>query len=322
MRKRSAPPLRRPVGPQPPAGILELDRFSEQSIRRWLELSKDLDELEAVLFFALVPERRRVKEALTAALDQANRPPLEFEQWYRTVTFQYSHSPLSCAGSMLGIGGRFSAGADLDDNTLAPWPALYIAQDHETAFREKYQLPSTAKREGLSPEDLALQTVGSHSSLRVRGRLHRVFDMTRPELLAPVSRVLAGIKMPQRAQALKKKLKASSTRMVGSPADLWRAVLEYNWRQLPVQFGLPSQSQIFAQIVRDAGYEAILYPSTKSSGLCLAVFADRLQDASHVELQDPSPAYVEWPRLDSTTAIHLAGFECLPSQARRLALGA
>jgi hypothetical protein len=48
---------------------------------------------------------------------------------------------------------------------------------------------------------------------------------------------------------------------------------------------------------------------------------DRLQDASHIELQDPLPAYVEWPRLDSTTATQLAGFECLPSRARRLALG-
>lgn len=321
MRKRSAPPPARPAGPRPPSGILELDRFSERSIRQWLELSKDLDELEAVLYFALVPERRRVKTALIAALHQADCPPFEFDQWYRTVTFQYSHSPLSCAGSMLGIGGRFSAGADLDENTLAPWPTLYIAQDHETAFREKYQLPSTAKLEGLSPEELALQPVGSHSSLRVRGRLHRVFDMTRPERLAPMAKILAEIKMPQRAQALKKKLKASGTRMINSPGDLWRAVLEYNWRQLPVQFGLPSQSQIFAQLVRDAGYEAILYPSTKSEGLCLAVFADKLQDASYVELQDPSPAYVEQPRLDSTTAIHLAGFECLPSQARRLSLG-
>lgn len=223
---------------------------------------------------------------------------------------------------MLGIGARFSAGTDLDENTLAPWPTLYIAQDHETAFREKYQLPSTDKLEGLTAEELALQPVGSHSTLRVRGKLHRVFDLTKASHLAATAKVLGRIKMPQRAQMLKKKLNASRVRMVCTAPDLWRAVLEYNWRQLPVQFGLPSQSQIFAQLAREAGYEAILYPSTKAGGLCLAIFADKLQDGSFVELEDQLPPHVKLSRLDSSTAVHLAGFEYLPSQARRLAEGA
>ena len=50
----------------------------------------------------------------------------------------------------------FSPGNDLDPDTLSPFPALYLAQDAETAFREKFQLPSTGRVDGLRPEELAL----------------------------------------------------------------------------------------------------------------------------------------------------------------------
>ncbi len=33
-----------------------------------------------------------------------------------------------------------------------------------------------------------------------------------------------------------------------------------NWRAMPAQFGIPTASQILADLISDAGYEAIRYP--------------------------------------------------------------
>ncbi len=130
------PPPGRPRVPGESRGILELDRFSEASLRQWKTLSDDLDELERTLFYALEPERHRLRPELLAALQQQVNEPLEIRGWSRIASYTHSLNPLSAAGSLLGYGGRFNPGADLELGTLAPWPALYVAEDYETAFQE------------------------------------------------------------------------------------------------------------------------------------------------------------------------------------------
>ena len=130
--------------------------------------------------------------------------------------------------------------------------------------------------------------------------------------------VFRRIKMPDRAKALKKKLAMKDLRMVTTGLELHRAALEYNWRQGPVQFGLPAPSQVLAEFIRAAGFEGILYKSTKGPGSCLALFPDRLQDQSFVELADPAPAQIKHTRLDSGTCVELSGYDLLPSQAKKL----
>jgi hypothetical protein len=57
---------------------LELDRFSEANLNRWREISNDLDELQSVLYFNLVPERRRHRDDLLQAVATATRGLLVF----------------------------------------------------------------------------------------------------------------------------------------------------------------------------------------------------------------------------------------------------
>lgn len=320
MRRKTQPPQPKETKPKKPAGLLELDRFSEVAIGRWLDVSRDLDQLEDDLFFGVQPEQRRRRDEILEALERSPRLGLELTGWVRIVPFQYSNFPLSCAGSMKSIGGRFNAGCELDPGTLPPWPALYLAEDYETAFREKFQLASDVMVDGLSATDLALQRGASHSTVQLHGALEKVFDMTAPSNLNAVSRVLKKIGMPPRARALKKKLGIApqDLRMVRTGADLFRVVLEHNWRQQPIQFGLPARSHLLAEFIRAANYEAILYPSTKGGKNCLAVFPDKLQAASYIELSDAAPATVKHTRLDAVTAEFLSGIDELPSQARRL----
>ncbi len=299
-------------------GILELERFSETSLRQWKTFSEDLDELERTLYYALEPERRRLLPELIAALQQQFNEPLEVQGWSRIASYTHSQNPLSAAGSLLGYGGRFNPGADLEPGTLAPWPALYVAEDYETAFQEKFQMRSDEVRDGLTPQELALQPVTSHVTVMLDGRLNRVFDATSPEKLEPVARVLSKIKLPERARKLKRKLQIAQNVMfmISTGKQLHEVVLNHNWRRLPVQFDLPAPSQLLAEMVRSAGFEGILYRSTRGAGRCLAVFPELLMEGSFIELVDTPPHEDTLTRLDADTADTLAGWEVLAGPMR------
>jgi len=189
-------PPKRITRPGRPLGILERERFTESTLNRWNAVSRDLDELHAVLFFGLQPEQRRLRKELIVALQTVPAAMQDLSQWVRIVTYQYSLEPLSSAGSLRDVGGQFNAGSELDPGTLAAWPALYIAEDFQTAFREKFQLAQTGSVDGLTPQELALEHGVSHGTVFVQGRLHSVFDMTTSRTLAAVARVLRRIKMP------------------------------------------------------------------------------------------------------------------------------
>lgn len=319
MRKRIPPiPSKGPVSANGPKSILELDRFSHASLQKWKSVSQDLNELQDTLHFGPEPERRRLRSELISALQCIPESTIDLSQWVRFVTYKYSLEPLSCAGSLQYIGGRFNAGAELDSNTLNPWPALYLAEDYETAFREKFQLRSDELVDGLSPQELALQQGGSHTVVILRGHLSRVFDMTSVHALAPIAKVLRQIKMPARARQIQRSLKIPDNGifMMRTGKQLHDAALRPNWRVLPIQFGLPAPSQILADLIRAADFEAILYQSTKGPGKCLVVYPDRLQDGSFVELIDDAPSACKYRRLDEDSAADLEGWESLPRQLR------
>lgn len=317
-RRKAKPPTRGRASPQTPQGILELDRFSEATLSKWAEASGDLDELHNALHFGVEPERRRLRPDLIAALQRIAPSEMKLDRWARIVTYQYSLAPLSCAGSLQYIGGRFNPGYELDPGTLNPWPALYLAEDFETAFREKFQMARSETVDGLTPEELALEHGVSHATVFVRGHLHRVFDMTLATSLEPIAAVFRKIKMPARARQLKTKLAIppGAVAMVQTGKQVHNMVLMHNWRLLPVQFGLPAQSHVLAELIRAAGFEAILYPSTKGAGKCLAVFPDLIDSGSFVELVDPPPGGVKHRRLDADSAQELEGWDALPPRFR------
>ncbi len=318
-------PSRKPLIPSKGAntsnderGVRELEQFTQASLNQWKAASLDIDELQDVLFFGVEPERRRLRPQLVEALQTVTPTSLKLERWVRVVTYQHSLNPLSCAGSLQAVGGRFNAGAELDSDTLKPWPALYLAENFETAFREKFQMASDVLTDGLTPQELALGQGVSHSSLFVKGQLSQVFDITSEKSLDSVAKVLKRIKLPAKATQLRTKLRmsASSVFMAQTSKQIHHAVLAANWRVLPIQFGLPSPSQLLTELIRTAGYEAILYASTKGPGKCLAVFPDLLVDHSFVELIHPPPTAVKHKRLDAESAAELEGWESVAKQLR------
>lgn len=318
MPKKPIPPQKPAGGPKRQRSILELDRFSEASLHKWEALSDDLNRLEDVLYFSLEPARRQKRQELIAALQSQTAVNVELTNWVRIVTYQYSNEPLSSAGSLHGYGQRFNAGVELDANTMSPWPALYLAEDHSTAFREKFQLEHDGQVDGLSAQELALETGISHVTVFLRGHVEGIFDMTSHEKLDTVAKVLGRIKLPEEARRIMKRLKIANKDllMVKTGKQLHDLVTRKNWRVKPVQFGLPAEGHIIAELVRLAGFAGILYQSTKGTGRCLALFPQQLGNGSSVELRDAPPPGVRYPRLSSDTADELAGWDALPVHER------
>lgn len=300
----------KPPAPNTARGILELERFSEESLTQWHAAAQNLDELEDVLYFNLEPERRKLRNDLIEALKVNKFKELHLNGWLRIVDYQFSLEPLSCSGSLRSYGGRFNAGMELDSGNLKPWPALYIAENLETAFREKFHIKSSDLIDGLTPNELALQPGNSHSNVSLEGKLFRVFDMTSDQPLIPIAQILKRIKLPAKAKELQKRLKipASKLFMITTSKQVYDMALNSNWRTLPVQFGLPAKSHILAELIRAAGFEAILYKSTQGPGKCLAVFPDLLDERSYIEIIGEAPRELKHRRLDSNSSKDLDGW--------------
>lgn len=319
MGSKKSIPSRGAQKPQDPAlKITLLDQFSGRDLEKWSELSEDLDELQRVLFFHLQPERQRIDADLLQSLSRHEPAAIDLGGWCRMVNYQFSLSPLSAAGSLHGVGGRFNAGIELDRNTLHPWPALYLAEDFETAFREYFQLPSDSYIDGLTPLDMALLTDVSLTNVQLQGRLVNLFDATRPRVFDRLVSTLATIPLPHKASKLARKLKLAKgdPSMITTVAKLRTAVFESNWRVLPMQFGLPSQSQIVGDLIRRAGFEGVLYPSSKGNGRCVAIFPDQLHANSRVSLSASAPNPEVISELTSDTADLLSGWNSLPATIR------
>ncbi len=318
LKNKRLPPTPKPTVLQPPLGILELERFSEESLYRWSKLSDSLNEFEDTLYHALEPERKRLRSELVESLAKQKSKHVNEKNWTRIVAYRYSNAPLSSAGSLNGIGGRFNAGVELDANTMQAWPALYLAENYETAFREKFQLAKDERVDGLSADELALDAGASHSFVQVNIDLTKVFDLTDSDSLGDLCKIIAKFKTPQRVKELRQELRMPTNQalLVRTPANLYRTVCEFNWRSRPIQFGLPANSHLLADWVIAAGYEAILFLSSKSYGRCLAVFPDQLLDQSFVELAEPAPASVVFTRLDTETAESLSGWDSVLTKFR------
>lgn len=283
-------------------GVLELDRFTRVDLDRWRELSRALDELNGQLYYGFEAQRSAYRSELIEAIQSAASAPMVCMNWCRVVAHRYSLDPLSPLGSLTGVGGRFNVGRDVPLDVRAPWPALYLAEDQETALREKFGLSRENAPGGMTREEMALLPKVSYSVVMVNAHLERVFDVTDLASMAPLCSLLAKFKMPEAVDAARRRLHIDKRQItkVRTAQQLQKVVMQSDWRKWPVQFDLPAPGQILGGLVLAAGFEAIRYASVKSGEQCLAVFPQNLDSReSYVELADAAPAETKRRRLDA-----------------------
>lgn len=299
------PPANQPpqiVSSRQQVTLLELDRFSEAQLRIWERASSDIEQLNIELHYGLEKQRHEKKSQLLDALRANRAPALTLTNWCRIVSYQYSLTLLSCAGSTKGYGGRFNVGSDLSDAGFKPWPALYVAENFETAFREKFGLNQNDHDSGLNPEELSLNTQDGWSVGICEAQIGSVFDLGNRASLDAVVKIFARFKMPKAAAEIARRLKVRNLALVRTVEKLCEVVLDRNWRILPSQFELPSHSQILGQLILEAGFEAVAYPSSRNGGRCVAVFPTNFGNSdSYVTLTGNVPAEATITRLDRNT---------------------
>lgn len=302
--RKPAPPRRKPPRQpeQGPPPLLALDEFSQGSLAKWREAGRNLDRLSHEMFFGLESRRSRCSAEIVDAIRRSTTGPREFRGWSRLVDYQFTTQPLSMAGSVKGDGGRFNIGAALNPAAYTPFSALYIAEDFPTAFRERFGVDNAEPGRGLTANELVLRKESSFSSVALNARLESVIDVGDLAALKPISDILAKIQMPAGVGKLARRLGLSSPGLVRTPRNLQMQLLHPSWRVAPVQYGLPSNSQVFGRMCVAAGIHGILYPSVRNSDRrCLALFPQNWGGtSSFVELVGPVPPEVAVSSIDGS----------------------
>lgn len=278
-----------------------LDKFSTLDMAAWQRREEDFQAFHIGLFYYLEGKRALHHKILCEVLNDSKPVSIKVDDWCRTVDYQYSLAPLSSIGSMK-MGGRFNIGGDIDPQSFPPFPALYIAEDYEAAYAEKFGTtvhPEVAN--GLTGHELALRKPASFSSVKLRLDINNVFDLTRAVNLKHFVQLISSYKMPANLVTIAKRLGIKPPYLVKDVAQLRKVLLDKRWKHHPTQLEIPANSQVFGRLLRDSGFQGVLYPSTKATGKnCIALFTENISGSdSFVELMDTPPAGVKCTKLCS-----------------------
>lgn len=272
----------RPPNPPRPPGDGFLDSFTEAQLDDWTRGGDLLQRLADKVYFELELLRAANYEALCDALRSSPGVSVDVSGWSRVTDWRWSLSPLSPVGSIKGIGGRFNIGDKLDRARGQAFPCLYIAQSVETAYAEYFGEALSSRMGPLTLGELALRRESSFTTFLLNGRLERVLDLREDTSLNPFTDIIRRFNLSSLTKAAFRSAGLPQREIIRSTKNLRRRLLmePKAWRQEPTVFGIPVASQIFGRFARDADWEAILYPSQRGSGLCLAIFTENFRASS------------------------------------------
>ncbi|MFZ4402925.1 MAG: RES domain-containing protein [Pseudobdellovibrionaceae bacterium] len=244
-------------------------------------------------------QRNQNIEKIKQALNLAAVSNFEFKNWQRAVKYKYSLHPLCTLGSISFIGGRFNSGKEINSQ-LPEFPCLYITEDKTTALQETLGQVAS-KNSKLSPIELALTNNDSQTMVSISGRLDKVIDSRKAKNLHLLVKIFKTFKISKELMKLAKQINAEDPKLIANDKALLDSILEQNWRDKPVNFDIPSNSQIFGYLVYLSGVDAIIYPSKMTGKNCLAIYVRNFEKGeSFVHLDDDVPDPKVPNRIDSS----------------------
>jgi hypothetical protein len=246
----------------------------------------------------LAYQRSKVYEALKASLAE-RAGAFAFEGWQRAVKYRYSLEPLSANGSLNDPGGRFNIGK-IDPTRFTAFPGLYVAFDKKTAMAEL--LGGDARGQSLTAEDLALTNPTSITLVSVCGEIESALDVSNENSVAGFVSLIRRFQLSPELTREARKLGFGSLRLARTSKEMVDELHNLWWRQWPMQYDVPSPSQIFGRIAADAGIEGVTYTSVLTRQPCMVIYPQNFSNsASFIELVDPAPAETVSKRIDRTT---------------------
>ncbi len=278
-----------------------LDAFSHGDIQRWADASERTRKYHWDYYSHLAHLRAEIFDQLKESLATKTRAHV-ISNWCRIVPNKFVNAPLSAQGSVLNeVGGRFNIGS-IDETLYSKFPALYVGEDFEAAFREKFGVTSGDSTGGLRAEEMAFCAKDSFSVFSLSGRIESVLDINDPSAVEPFVNLISRFKMPRTLMAKAKSLRLPAPSVVSDVASLLKTLFDPNWRINATAFNVPAGPQLFGQIVHAAGIEGILYRSKHGHKNCLAVFPENFKSSdSYIEINGELAATLQPKRLDAST---------------------
>lgn len=276
-----------------------LEQGSLRDMRRNKNFINILLKYHWNLYQDLAYQRKLIESDLIRVLNEDCIHNHSFDNWQRTVKYKYSNHPLSTLGSLIPPGGRFNIG-DINQTSFMPFPGLYIAQDKDTALQETLSPKSVTKGRVLTELELALTDPKSIAIVSVSGFLERVFDLRNDTYLKKFAELIKNFRISPAIIELAKKCN-ERPKTVKTKKELFKSLMEDNWRLFPMQYDIPANSQIFGQLVHAAKVDGILYCSCETGKDCLVIYPRNFEySTSYIQL-DHEPPYEKTPqRLDKT----------------------
>ena len=261
------------------------EEFIETQIRlKNKEISQDR-ELFREFYSYLRDERQKKEELLRQALFEQSSSWTD--NLCRIVQFRFSQDPLCTYGS-LKKSGRFNCGKHQD--IVTPFPALYLASDHETAMEEKFPSNFQTARGLLSDKELSLD-VRNHSFFNVKVSFQKTLDLRKRNSLKGFFSIILKFKIPTH---IKNRITRTNSKRKPSNKVKLSVIKEFEvflatvfdplHKEIEVYLQHPSNPQWLGHYCQLAGIEAIIYPSIRSCGHNLAVFPEALEPESFVEI--------------------------------------
>lgn len=278
--------------PRTPTGELLLEIFSDHDLLAWRAQGEDIQKYHYLWYYELESQRASMQAQILEALSTVPGISIDLAGWGRSVTYKYSATPLSCVGSLKWVGGRFNYGIDIDSTRFQPFPALYLAEDMETGLREMQGLTRETTRAGLTASELNLCAKDGVAWIAVSGKVSNIFDLTHALGLTGIVRILSKFKISKRVRDAEKRLRANPLKLVATAEHLFESIMTESWREFPSLVGTPSNSQLLGHLLSLAGFEGVLYSSSRNGKKNLALFTRQFKNSASIVrvLKPPSGA--------------------------------
>ncbi len=276
-----------------------LEKSNMEDMKAAREWTEKLLDYHWKFYYELAYQRNQNSEKIKETINESCVFDFEFSNWQRAVKYKYSLHPLCTVGSITFIGGRFNTGRDINLQ-IPEFQCLYLTIDKDTALQETLgQEPSKNKK--LSPQEMALSNPQSETIVAVYGRLDKVFDLRKELNLKKLVSILKTFKLSKEIKRLAKEANLEEPKVIKNQKELLATILESHWRDKPVNFDIPSNSQIFGYLIYLAGIDGIIYPSKLTKKDCLAIFPRNFENGeSFVALTDEPPSEKVPTRIDSS----------------------
>jgi hypothetical protein len=196
-----------------------LDVFTETDIERWSSRSADAQRYSDYGYFDLERQRVARYDELCDSLRSAGSIEVDIGSWTRITDYRWSLEPLSSIGSLKGIGGRFNIGQDLDRARAQFFPALYIAENLDTAFCEFFGGPLSDQHGPLNLQEFALRRATSFTTFALRGKIENVFDLTASTSLHRFAGIVSRFQLSADTRRFARQSASSLTRSLSQRID-------------------------------------------------------------------------------------------------------